>query len=268
MSRNHDEIETPPHKHHGVEELEDINILKPTPSHFEKLYLQPEQAVAGKLRLTFGNPTPIALGGFLLANTPATIMLMGWRGAGGGTGNASAGIGSYYYLAAILLYFGGAAEWVLGNTFPSVVFFTFGGFWGTFGATLTPFYNAINGYGEEVADFYNSFAFFLVFMAVLCLFYTIAALRTNICLVIILACFTITFPCLSAAYFYGAVGMATLSKSCRVVGAAFAFAASMVAWYLWFSMILEAVDFPISLPVGDLSKYIKGKSEKAKRDMV
>ncbi len=59
MSRTHDEIETPPHKHHGVEELEDINILKPTPSHFEKLYLQPEQAVAGNLRLTFGNPTPM-----------------------------------------------------------------------------------------------------------------------------------------------------------------------------------------------------------------
>lgn len=30
----------------------------------------------------------------------------------------------------------------------------------------------------------------------------------------------------------------------------------------WFSMILEAVDFPISLPVGDLSHFVKGKSEK------
>lgn len=67
------------------------NILVPTPSNFEKLYLAPEQAVAGNLRLTFGNPTPVALAGFLLANTPATIMLMGWRGAGSGVGNASAG---------------------------------------------------------------------------------------------------------------------------------------------------------------------------------
>lgn len=102
------------------------DVLVPTPSHFEKLYLAPEQAVAGKLRLTFGNPTPVALGGFLLANTPATIYLMGWRGAGAGAGNASAGVGTYYFLGAVLLYAGGIGEWILGNTFPSVVFFTFG----------------------------------------------------------------------------------------------------------------------------------------------
>jgi hypothetical protein len=41
-------------------------VLVSTPSHFEKMYLTPEQAVAGKLRPTFGNPTPIALVGFLL----------------------------------------------------------------------------------------------------------------------------------------------------------------------------------------------------------
>jgi len=31
-------------------------------------------------------------------------------------------------------------------------------------------------------------------------------------------------------------------------------------------MILEAVDFPIVLPVGDLSKYIRGRSEKIKSE--
>lgn len=98
---------------------------------------------------------------------------MGWGGAGGGTGNASAGIGTFYFLAAILLYAGGIGEWILGNTFPAVVFFTFGGFWGAFGATLTPFFNAINGYATTAADgtvtpnaaaFYRSFAVFLIWM--------------------------------------------------------------------------------------------------------
>lgn len=98
-----------------------------------QLYLAPETPVAGNLRWTFGNPTPVALAGFLLANTPASIDLMGWGGAGGGTGNASAGIGTYYFLGAVLLYAGGIGEWILGNTFPAVVFFTFGGFWATFG---------------------------------------------------------------------------------------------------------------------------------------
>ena len=180
---------------------------------------------------TFANPTPIALAGFLLANTPATIMLMGWHGAGLDQGNASAGIGTYFFLAMVLLYFGGVGEWILGNTFPAVVFFTFGGFWGTFGATLVPFFDAINGYGNHPEGFYDSFAMFLIFMAVLCLAYAIAALRTNICLVLILSCFTITFPLLSASYFFAAAG-AGPAKACRVAGAALAFIASMIAWYL------------------------------------
>lgn len=79
--------------------------------------------------------------------------------------------------------------------------------------------------------------------------------------------------------------------SLRIIGAAFAFAASLVTWCkssnivaelpnaftrllapfealtnttadLWFSMILDSVDFPIALPVGDLSKYIKGRAKK------
>jgi hypothetical protein len=37
---------------------------------FEKLYLSPQQPAAGHLRKTFGNPTPVALVGFLLAATP------------------------------------------------------------------------------------------------------------------------------------------------------------------------------------------------------
>lgn len=243
------------------EKVHDEDILVPTPSRFEKLYLAPEQAVAGQLRLTFGNPTPVALGGFLLANTPATIMLMGWHGAGSDAGNASAGVGTYYFLGAVLLYAGGIGEWILGNTFPSVVFFTFGGFWGAFGATLTPYFNAIAAY-DNADGFYNSFAMFLIFMAVLCFLYAIAALRTNICLVAILVCFTITFPCLAGSYFDAASGDAGHSKTLRIVGGAFAFAASLIAWYLWFSMILDSVDFPFSLPVGDLSKYIKGRAKK------
>lgn len=100
----------------------------------------------------------------------------------------------------------------------------------------------------------------------------IAAFRTNICLVATLFCFVITFGLLAASYFYGANGMLAMSNSTRIAGGAVAFAASMIVWYLWFSMILEAVDFPIVLPVGDLSKTIKGRSEmlreKSQREMV
>lgn len=238
MSRNN----SLPIKQMHDEQVE--NALKPTPSHFEKLYLQPENPVAGQLRQTFGNPTPVAIAGFLLANTPATIELMGWGGAGGSTGNASAGIGTYFFLGAVLLYAGAIGEWILGNTFPAVIFFTFGGFWGTFGATLMPFYNVIKGYGDDAAAFYDSFAMFLIFMAVLCLFYAIAAIRTNVCLVMILICFVITFPLLAASYFFAADGSLDASATCRVAGAAFGFIASMIGWYL---VSLDPIGLPFFL---------------------
>jgi hypothetical protein len=54
---------------------------------FEKLYLSPKHpSVVGDLRKKFGNPTPICLMGFLLAATPNSCILMGWRGAGGNGG--------------------------------------------------------------------------------------------------------------------------------------------------------------------------------------
>jgi hypothetical protein len=50
---------------------------------FEKLYLQPKTEVAGDLRKTFANPTPLALLGFSVGLMPITAAYMGWRGAGG-----------------------------------------------------------------------------------------------------------------------------------------------------------------------------------------
>ena len=70
---------------------------------------------------------------------------------------------------------------------------------------------------------------FLIFMAVLCFLYADAALRTNICLVAILVCFTVTFPCLAASYFDAARREVGYSKDLRIIGAALAFAASLIA---------------------------------------
>lgn len=63
------------------------SVLLPIPRDaFEKLYLTPKMPAAGNLRRTFGNPTPIALLGFLLAATPGAMQTMGWRGSGGNGG--------------------------------------------------------------------------------------------------------------------------------------------------------------------------------------
>lgn len=67
---------------------------------FEKMYLSPQNTVKGDLRSTFGNPTPLALLGFLLSLSPLSCELMGWRGAGG---NGVATVGSYYFMVRLFL---------------------------------------------------------------------------------------------------------------------------------------------------------------------
>lgn len=106
---------------------------------------------------------------------------MGWRGAGG---NGAANIGTYYSFGGVLMILGSIGEvsdlllferlisrhwlipsqWIIGNTFPFVVFGSFGAFWLTFGMTLTPELNAQAAYtvaggapADDVAGFYATF---------------------------------------------------------------------------------------------------------------
>lgn len=59
-----------------------------------------------------------------------------------------------------------------------------------------------------------------------------------------------------------------LTPECQTAGAA-TFVASLVGWYVMLTNLFAAVDFPIQLPIGDLSTVIKGSKERAraKREM-
>lgn len=101
-----------------------------------------------------------ALIGFLLSLFPLSMTLMGWRGAGG-LGAASTGF--FFFFGGLCMILGGVGEvsilrhnsdgtkltlkqWILGNTFPFVVFSSFGAFWLSFAATLVPYYNTYEAF--------------------------------------------------------------------------------------------------------------------------
>ncbi|KAI9759988.1 MAG: hypothetical protein M4579_001925 [Chaenotheca gracillima] len=236
-----------------------------SPELFEKLYLSPQNAVKGDLRKTFGNPTPIALLGFLLSLSPLSCDLMGWRGAGG---NGAADVGVYFFMGGLLMILGGVGEFLLGNTFPSVVFCSFGGFWLSFAATLTPSYNASGAYaegdpivGSTSAGFTASFAFFLLFMGLLCFIYMICSLRTNIVFVVIFFTLVMGFTLLAATYWQVANGNAVAAGKLQIAGGAFLFITCMAGWWIFFAQMLASLDFPFQIPVGDLSTMIKSGTE-------
>jgi len=242
------------------------------PDLFEKIYLSPENRVKGDLRKTFANTTPLAILGFLLSLSPLSADLMGWRGTGG-AGVGAAGIGTYFFFGGLLMILGAVGEFILGNTFPFVVFGSFGAFWLSFAATLQPFYGAWGAYatdptnaasGLENPAFYASFAFFLLAMALLCLIYLICSIRTNIAFFIIFLTLTIAFGCLSGSYWQVANGNTALAGTLQKTGGAFLFVTSASGWWIFLAQMLAAIDFPIQIPVGDLSTYIKGASQRQK----
>jgi uncharacterized protein len=174
---------------------------------------------------------------------------------------------------------GGFLEFILGNTFPFVVFSSFGAFWLTLASTLQPFYYAYGLYapagatseaaGLSTVGFQASFAFFLLFMAIMCFIYLICSLRTNIVFVVIFLSLVLGFSFLSGSYWQTANGIGNASSSASALGhklqvaaGACFFVTSLAGWYIFFSIMLAALDFPFQIPVGDLSTLIRGESEK------
>ncbi|KAL8679903.1 MAG: hypothetical protein Q9224_000096 [Gallowayella concinna] len=252
----------------ALKQIRTANTVSISPELFEKLYLTPQKPVKGDLRNTFGNPTPVALIGFLLSCTPLACELMGWRGAGG---SGAATLGAYYFYGGMLMTLGGLLEFFLGNTFAFVVFCSFGGFWFTLGSTLTPSYNAYGAYASDPTKpyegltskgFHASYGFFLLFMAFLCLLYLICALRTNIVFVTIFFGLFFTFVLLTGSYWRFANGHAAAAANLQIASGAFAFLACLAGWWIFFAQMLASVDFPFQLPVGDISHMIRSGSDR------
>ncbi|MCJ1393056.1 hypothetical protein MMC18_005928 [Xylographa bjoerkii] len=246
----------------ALQKIRTAQSVNMSPELFEKLYLNPQTVVSGDLRKTFANPTPIALIGYVLTLTPLSCAYMGWRGA---EASGAATVGVYYFMGGLLMLLGGILEFVLGNTFSSVVFASYGGYWFAYAVTFTSFYGATAPYGTTSAAPYEStWAFFLLFMGLLSFIYLICSLRTNIMFVITFAGLTIGFLVEAGSYWNNAQGNTNLGSTLLVSAGAIYFVADLAAWWVLFSQLLQSVDFPIQIPVGDISHLIKGYSERPK----
>jgi uncharacterized protein len=215
--------------------------------------------------------------------TPLSCQLMGWRGA---DQNGFANNGANWFCGGLLLFLGGLLEFFLGHTFAFVVYAAYGehnlppnshlgvslltsslqgGFFLALGATLTPGFNAeapyMNGSSAVLgATFYNSFGFFYLFVGVLSFVFFVCSLRTNICLVLLFLAYTLAFPLLAAAEWTHADGGLELSHRLTVGGGAACFVVSACSWWAMIGGLLESVDFPFTLPMGDLSRIVPGAS--------
>ncbi|KAE9379645.1 transcriptional activator of ethanol catabolism AlcS [Stipitochalara longipes BDJ] len=236
-----------------------------SPEMFEQVYLAPKTATRGDLRHTFGNPTPIAVVGLCIGLTPLSIELMGWNGASGQT----ATVGANWWFGGMLLVLSGIGEFILGNTFPSVVFLSYGCHFLTFASTYTPSFAAISSFNADGSQtpappFLASFGFYLLFMSLLSLIFLICSLRTNAVFAVVFSGATIGFSCGAGAFWHLSYGNNAIGQRLLIATGGCFFGSCMAGWYLLFAIMMTAVDMPFVVPVCDLSTLIKGMSEQGK----
>ncbi|KAJ5350818.1 GPR1/FUN34/YaaH-class plasma membrane protein [Penicillium brevicompactum] len=238
---------------------------------FERLYLNPMMHRQTSLTKNLGNPTPLGLGAFVLTTTPLSCCLMAWRGA---TGGGAAFTGVLILFGGVLLVLSSILEFVIGNTFSSVVFGHLGAFCLAFGASMTPAFNSAAPYSPSTMDtlaglhspgFLNTFAFFFLFMGLLMLIYALCATRTNAVYVAIFTSLILVFTLLAAAYWKLGKEDAVAGNRLTVGGGAALFFASMLGFYLLTAQLLDSVGFPLSLPVGDLSRFWALQNKQAQK---
>ncbi|KAI1855382.1 hypothetical protein JX265_006476 [Neoarthrinium moseri] len=271
---NHSQLDKHMSPDEALRKIQTSGSIAISPELFEKLYLSPQNKVKGELRKTFANPTPIGLIGFITCLGPLACDLMGWRGAGE---LGAASIPCFFFFGGVLMITGGLLEFFLGNTFSAVVFFTFGGFWLSLGGTLLPQFGAYAAYapadavspaaGLKTQGFNASFGFFILSMTMLCFVFLICALRTNIVYVIIFTTLTLTAGFITGAYWAMAADYAAnaaFAERLLVAAGACSFVTTACGWWLLLGIMLASVDFPLALPVGDLSTVIRGASERRK----
>ncbi|KAJ4368029.1 hypothetical protein N0V83_006384 [Neocucurbitaria cava] len=244
-----------------------------TPELYERLFITPKTPVAGDLRSRFGNPTPIGVLGFSVAVIPLAISFMGWQGAGG-LSVATTTINIWF--GGVLLIIAAIGEFLLGNTFPMIVFFAYGAHFLSYATTFIPFYNAVgffnpdgSGFGgpgtaNQTQVFLASYAFYPIVMSVLSFIFLLGSLRTNGVFVLIFILATIGFGLGGGAFLHLSRGDTVVgSRLATGLGACF-FAAGVLGFYFLVALVIAIMELPIpDLPVFDLSTVIKARSRSA-----
>ncbi|CZT14237.1 related to Y.lipolytica GPR1 protein and Fun34p [Ramularia collo-cygni] len=240
---------------------------------FERLYLQPKVAdpagLKHPLQKLFGNPTGLAIIGFEMSLMPISMQLMGWRGAGGSRATNNANV---IFFGGVLMWVGGLLEFVLGNTFPFLVFTSFGSFYAGYGGTMMPEFATYAPFSDDPlndplagiasAEWNANYGLWWVAFTILMFFYWLCSLRTNVVYALM---FTTIFPgvaCVAAVFIYAADANAQKAHDCQVAAGALLFCACVFGWYLFAALILPTVDFPLYIPLGDLTHVVPSLTQR------
>ena len=125
-------------------------------------------------------------------------------------------------------------------------------------------------------------------MGLVSFIYLVCAFRTNICFVIVFLALVMTFVFLTVAYWllaedyqgnasaanrfvivscplwrlsWSVIPAGDLRANQSQTSGAFGFVCCAAGWWILFALVLESVNFPFQLPVGDLSRLVKPRAQ-------
>ncbi|UZJ55762.1 hypothetical protein CBS101457_005082 [Exobasidium rhododendri] len=225
---------------------------------FERLYLQPRGNAPDKhLSKYFANPTALGVITFSLSVTVIAGYLLGFQGASADSMPVT--FGMFFFSSGLGLTLAGIFEFIIGNTFPFLVFSVVSGFFYSWGALNQPS-QAVSGAftasgGAMSVAFTSGVGWYLILWGLIHLVFAMGALRTNVAFVWILTWITAAYFTIGAAYFAMGNGSTNVS-TLLTAGGALAFIGAMGGWYLFIAMVLDSVGFPFTLPNPDLSSRV------------
>ncbi|KAI8666363.1 hypothetical protein NCS57_00860800 [Fusarium keratoplasticum] len=205
-----------------------------------------------------GNPTPIATCGLFVAFGTLACQLLFARDT---ITIDSAAVPAHLFFGGFMITLGGALELCLGHYISAMALVALGLFCFPFNKTLLPALStATQGMVTDdvvplTMEISTRFEASALILGMILLVYLVSSFRTNVVLVLTIFSLDLGIVLATSAYWlYGghtAGGSEVGKKMLLEAGVCFIVASACSCWIL-FSTLLEAVDFPLSLPVGNL----------------
>ena len=190
------------------------------------------------------NPAPLGL--LTLAITTA---LVGASFAGFLVPTIHTGIGTVVVPAFI---YGGviqilAGMWAFrkGHPLGATLFTAYGGFLIILGALFLPLFGLTTSFGTNIPAFNRALGFLFLCWTISSAILLLAALRTNMAMVAVLACLCLAYLFLTIGEFANANG------PLLAIGGWLGIICALIAWYTALGEILQSVGSPFQLPMGE-----------------
>ncbi|KAN0067440.1 GPR1/FUN34/yaaH family domain containing protein [Elaphomyces granulatus] len=208
---------------------------------------------------TFANPSALGLMGFVLTDTTLAMVLMGW----GGASSAASVVGIFFFTGPVLLLLSTIFEWIMGNFFTMMVNGYLCVFYLSLGIVELPsagiaasYSTAGNATDGSFSIGYNmGLSLYTIALGSALLTFFLFSLRINVVLALIFSGAAAACYILSAAYWNTSVADLDLAMRLQHIAGGLLFVIGLLAWYATVGIMAKEMDFPVRLPMGDLSRF-------------